>query len=397
MKILHTADWHLGKKLLETPLIEEQKTILDEIAEIIREKKIDVFVLAGDIFQNYNISDEVLEVFNNFLEKTVLSNPNTTFIITNGNHDPAEKLNYGSKLMKENLKIVSKFDSLDIQPISLNKNNRLYNFYVIPFIRISDFNQKFPEKKVNSFNDFYKTVCQYIPLNRSEYNILVTHSAIKFENYELEKSSEDESYGNIEMVEPEIFQDFHLVLMGHYHKQNKFLENIYYSGSIYKYSQKEEKHTKGVMFYDLENQKTEFIPLTLPRDVVCIQDSYKNIIDNYRSLYARHKEDYVYIILKDLAPIVNVHGNLSQYFSKLVSIEYEQMEKVFGNSKVNLTYEDVKDGNSLNLEYLFEKYLDFAKENQNLEEVLKSANVEKKSLLETFRLIYQKFKERQGS
>lgn len=387
MRILHTADWHLGKKLVEIPLLEEQKIILNQIANFIQEKEIDIFILAGDIFQNYNISDDVIEVFNHFLEKTVLSNPNTIFIITNGNHDPAEKLNYGSKLMIKNLKIITKLNSLKIEPISFIKNNKKYNFYVIPFIRISDFNQKFPQWRVNSFNDLYKTIIDQIQLNSSEFNILITHAAILFENYESEKSSEDESYGNIEMVDPNIFKDFNLVLLGHYHKNNKFLNNIYYSGSIYKYSQKEEKHKKGVMIYDLENQKNEFVYLTLPREVVCINDEYKNIIKNYTSSYAKHKNDYVYIILKDLIPIIDIHKEFSFYFSNIVSIEYEHVQKVFGNSKVNLSYEDVKDVDSLNLEFLFNKFLEFVYDDQN-----SGKDIDKTTLLNMFKEIYNKFK-----
>lgn len=391
MKILHTADWHLGKKLLEIPLLEDQKVILNQISNLIKEKEIDIFVLAGDIFQNYNISDDVIEVFNHFLEKAVLSNPNTIFIITNGNHDSAEKLNYGSKLMRENLKIITKLNSPKIEPIWVIRNNKRYNFYVIPFIRISDFNQKFPQYKVNNFNDFYKSIIGMIDINPSEFNVLITHTAIQFENYELEKSSEDETYGNVEMVDPEIFKDFNLVLLGHYHKHNKFLSNIYYSGSIYKYSQKEEKHKKGVMIYDLEKQENKFIPLNLPRDLVCINDFYSNILNNYDS-YKKNKDDYVYIVLKDLIPIPEIQKDLSNYFSNIVSIEYEQVEKVFGNSKLNLTYDDVKNiKNNLELEFLFEKFLEFLGEESKLKQEFVQVKITKTDLVEKLKEIYKKF------
>ncbi|MCS7206245.1 MAG: exonuclease SbcCD subunit D [Leptospiraceae bacterium] len=370
MKILHTADWHLGKKFHEISLFEVQRELLNQIIEKLNELKPDVFVLAGDIYQHYNPSDEAVNLFDEFLVKAVKSHPGTTFIIINGNHDSSDKLNFGSQLMVENLKIISKLPSTkEPKPlkIPIHKNGFDFDFYVIPFIRIFDFNQQFPDHRVDDHKGVYETLFSSLEIDHG-IPILITHAAIDYMGYSEDKTSEDDTYGNVGLVSAEVFKKFKLVLLGHFHKHLKFSDSIYYSGSIYKYSEREVSHTKGILLHEWDGKtfQTKLIPLKPMRDVVYIEDTKSNIINN--SKYHQHKDDFVFINIKDTSlsyhERARLKDELSNYFNNIVSITYEELISNLRSWQYNLTYEEVHE---LSIEQLFSKFLDYVTQTQKEE------------------------------
>ncbi len=408
MRILHTADWHLGKKLNERmDLKEVHEDLLNQIKKIIKEEKIDVFVLAGDIFQNFNVSDDAIELLNDFLTDMVSNNPDKYFILINGNHDPVERLNFGSDLMLKNLKIISKIKNIhsSILPITIEKENVVYDFYPIPFYRVNEYKSEvlkdLSNESIQETKDIYKDILKKINMNKKNKNIFITHTAIDFMNTQYRTDSEDDSYGTVGLVPAEIFNDFDLVLLGHYHKNQKFKNHIYYSGSIYKYSAKEYNHTKGIYIHDLQSQKSEFISLVPDKDVHYIEGSFLDIINKTSRDFKKNQleNDYFYVELHDKNLIHNVKSELSKYFKNIVEIWYKDSQVFSSNSKINITQKDLRE---LNRVELFEKFLEFVysmddklQEKDISQIILQETQYPKEILVKTFKELWYEYQKNQ--
>jgi len=396
MKILHTADWHLGRKLNENiDLIEVQSDLLDKIYEILKEEKVDVFVLAGDIYQTVNPSDDAIRLLNDFLEKSVKDFKETMFIIISGNHDPKEKLNFGSGLLIENLKIISKFNK-NLFPISITKNGTTYDFYPFPFYRIYEYKEQFSlNGSLNETKDIYEHLINHIELNKKNKNIFITHTAIDFMQKQVRTDSEDDSYGNIGLVPAELFSRFDLVLMGHYHKQQKFNGNIYYSGSIYKYSAKEYDHNKGVLIHNLANNKVDFLSLSPKRDVHYIKGTFNELINTFPQKYTKNQlnNDYYFIEIDEKNLIPYVKDQLSKYYKNIAGINYSENTAILSNSSINIKAQEIHQLNEIQLFEKFLEYLYLDEENKNnLEEVIQeNTRYTKEKLINTFKDLWDEF------
>ena len=398
MRIFHTADWHLGKKLNESiNLIDVQEDLLNQMKQILREENVDVFVLAGDVYQSIQVSDDAVRLLNNFLKETVTTLPNTLFIILNGNHDPAEKLNFASDLLRENLKIISKLN-YKLLPISISKNGKIYDFYPIPFYRVNEYRFTFENFTINETKDIYKDILKNLHINKNHKNILITHTAIDFMNKQERADSEDDTYGNVGLVPSSIFSDFDLVLLGHFHKHQKFEKHIYYSGSIYKYSASEHNNKKGVIIHDLNTQKNEFIELIPERNVHYIQGTFEEIINNIYKNFKKHQleTDFFYIELNEKNFIPYVKDELSRYYKNIINISYKNEEIFFNTTSININHKEI---NQLNEIELFKKFLEFLytdEENQDLEDnVFNETGFKTKDLIDTYKELWDEFKNTQ--
>lgn len=398
MRILHTADWHLGKKLNETiELFDVQEDLLNQILTILNEEKIDVFVLAGDIYQTVQVPDEATRLLNEFLKKAVLKHENTYFILINGNHDPAEKLNFGSDLMRENVKIISRLNYENL-PISLKKNGITYDFYPIPFYRVSDYKKQFsPNTPISETKDIYQHILNQLKpkINRNHKNILITHTAIDFMNKQERTDSEEDTYGNVGLVPAHLFNDFDLVLLGHYHKPQKLGENIYYSGSIYKYSEREYNHKKGIYIHDLETAKNDFISLTPVRDLHYIEGTFSELINEIYKKYneEQRKNDYFFIQIDENYLIPHVKDKLLKYYKNIAGISYKNENLFTSPSKINITHEEL---NQLDEIELFKKFLEFifsSDDNETTveENIKNSTGFSKEELINTFKSLWDEF------
>ncbi len=394
MKILHTADWHLGKKLNEQiNLIDVQKDLLNQILEIIEKEKIDVFVLAGDIFQSVQVPDEALKLLNDFLKESVLNFKNTTFMLVNGNHDPAEKLNFGSDLMVENLKIISKWNK-NFKPISIQKNQITYDFYLIPFMRVNEYKFYFSENShIKETKDIYKDILQNMNLNNTNKKILITHTAIDFFGEQKRSDSEEDTYGNVGLVPSDMFRNFDWVLLGHYHKHQIFDDNIFYSGSIYKYSAKEHNESKGVIIYDLEKNNYEFRKFKLKQNVVSVVGTFKDIIQNIHKTFSEEQleNDFFYIELQDPNFLSNVKDQLSRYFKNIVHISYSKIPSLSQSRSLNVDYKEISNLNEIEL---FKKFLEFISSDNDQNEDQTTSDIigfNKQAIIDKFMHLWDEF------
>ena len=280
MKILHLADLHLGKRVNEMAMIEDQKYILDQIINLIEREKIGIVLLCGDIYDKAIPTIEAIHLLDEFLDQ--LSNLNTKVLMISGNHDSSDRLSFGKSLFKRsNLYIASQFEE-EIEKITIQEGELKVNFYMLPFVKPAYISHKF-KLQTESYEECFRYLIEHTKINEKETNILLTHQFVTAgkKNPEL-SDSETSSLGGIDNIDFRIFDAFDYVALGHIHKpQAMGREMVRYAGSILKYSFSEIHMDKKAVILTINDNKDihlSFQPLKPLRDMREIECSLEELM-----------------------------------------------------------------------------------------------------------------------
>lgn len=333
MKIMHLSDLHLGKRVNEFSMLEDQIYILNEIINIIDEQKPKVIILAGDIYDKPIPPAEAVEIFDDFLYK--LSKRNPAVFIISGNHDSAERIAFGSRLFDKSGIYLSPVYNGKILPIPVDDECGDINFYMLPFIKPVHVRRFFPDAPISTYTDALNTVITDMDIDNTKRNILITH---QFVTGSSRTESEDVSVGGSDNVDSDIFKDFDYVALGHIHRsQCCDSEYIRYCGTPLKYSFSESKDIKSITMLDIKekgNIKLDFIPLTPLRDMVEIKGSYNELM--LKSFYENTSltDDYVHITLTDEEDIPDVITKLRVVYKNIMKLDYDN-QRTKKSSEIN--------------------------------------------------------------
>lgn len=300
MRLLHTADWHLGKTLKGHPLLDDQIFILKQIFDIIRDQKIDALIISGDIYDRAVPPVDAVNIFDEILTK--LAEMRLKTLIIAGNHDSASRLNFGSKIFeRQGIFIASKdLDTPEIVTLD-DKFGKIY-FILVPYFDFGDFG----DKLANAREEF--------PFNGR--NVVVAHA---FLTGGIESGDSERKFvGGAANIDVKIFQNCDYVALGHLHRPQKVTaENIRYAGSPLKYSFDEATHKKSVTIVEIgENgfESAEKIALTPRRDVKIITGTLFELRNLPKT------EDYICARLTERE--INVVDKLSRNFPNLLNVEF---------------------------------------------------------------------------
>lgn len=323
MKIMHLSDLHIGKKVNEYSMLQDQIYILKEILRIIDNEKVETVIIAGDVYDRSLPPNEALELFDEFLYQ--LSGRNVNVFVISGNHDSPERISYGGRMMTENKIFLSPVYDGNVKPITLNDDYGEVNFYLLPFIRPADIRRYFPDENIENYTDAVKVAIDNMNVDFSERNILVTHQFVT--GAELSES-EDIIVGGTDNVSGEVFDGFDYVALGHIHREQTVgKDNIRYCGTPLKYSFSEAKHIKSVTildFNDKGNIEYSKIPLTPFRDMREIRGTYYEL--TLKSSYeSTNTEDYLHITLTDEEDIPDVIGKLRSIYPNIMKLDYDNL------------------------------------------------------------------------
>lgn len=302
MKFIHTADWHLGKIVHGVHMTEDQRYILDEFIKIVNEEKPDAVIIAGDLYDKSISPTEAIELLNDVFH-TIVKDLNTPILAIAGNHDSAERIEFGSSFMeKEGLHIVGKFQT-PFKKVVLNDENGEVHFYLIPYAEPSIVRYVLQNEDIHSHDDAMRAIVNKIrdeELDSNARNVFVGHAFVTNNGESSDEETEGErtlAIGGAEYVSHHNFQHFDYTALGHLHRAH-FVGNqsIRYSGSPLKYSLSEENHKKGCFIVELNGNgelvvvKREFHPV---RDLRTVEGTIEEI--------RKHQinEDYVFVKLTD--------------------------------------------------------------------------------------------------
>lgn len=323
MKIMHLSDLHIGKKVNEYSMLQDQIYILKEILRIIDNEKVETVIIAGDVYDWSLPPNEALELFDEFLYQ--LSSRNVNVFVISGNHDSPERISYGGRMMTENKIFLSPVYDGNVKPITLNDDYGEVNFYLLPFVRPADIRRYFPDENIENYTDAVKVAIDNMNVDFSERNILVTHQFVT--GAELSES-EDIIVGGTDNVSGEVFDGFDYVALGHIHREQTVgKDNIRYCGTPLKYSFSEAKNIKSVTildFNDKGNIEYSKIPLTPFRDMREIRGTYYELTlkSNYEST---NTEDYLHITLTDEEDIPDAIGKLRPIYPNIMKLDYDNL------------------------------------------------------------------------
>lgn len=323
MKFAHISDLHLGKRIHQFSMIEEQKYILDKIIEIAKAEEIDGILIAGDVYDKIYPSAEAVALFDSFLVSLVKADIRV-FVIS-GNHDSPERIAFLGQITRAAGVFLSPVYQGKIEPIEMEDKFGKVHIYLLPFIKPVHVRHFFPEEIVTNYTEAMQIVIKNMNLNRSERNILVAH---QFATGAMRSDSEEISVGGLDNIDTRCFEDFDYVALGHIHRpQNMTSEKIRYSGTPLKYSFSESQDRKSVTIIELgEKGKMEIkeIPLIPMHDMVKIRGTFAEVVNpsNFPQLDI---DSYLHITLLDEMDIPEAFNRLAGIYPNLMQMEYDNL------------------------------------------------------------------------
>ena len=325
MKIMHLGDLHIGKSLGDFDLYEDQKYILEQILNLIKEKSVDVLLIAGDVYDKAIPGEKSVQLLDYFLKRLVETGIKTYMI--SGNHDSDERLNFGSSLFESNnIYINSKFNGI-LKKYSLYDEFGELNIYLLPFVKASQVQHFFPEEKIDSYDMAVRTIIKHSDFDIGKRNILVAHQFVAGKDDPEIAGSEGLSVHNVGMVEKIGYgslAEFDYVALGHIHSpQSVGLKHIRYCGSPIKYSLSEVNNNKSVpiiTFKDKGEVLVEFAPLLPMRDIRHLRGNIKNLLDKKN---ISMENDFIYATLTNEYIVNDAIGIFREYYPNTVKIDYD--------------------------------------------------------------------------
>ena len=325
MKIMHLGDLHIGKSLGDFDLYEDQKYILEQILNLIKEKSVDVLLIAGDVYDKAIPGEKSVQLLDYFLKRLVETGIKTYMI--SGNHDSDERLNFGSSLFESNnIYINSKFNGI-LKKYSLYDEFGELNIYLLPFVKASQVQHFFPEEKIDSYDMAVRTILKHSDFDACKRNILVAHQFVAGKDDPEIAGSEGLSVHNVGMVEKIGYgslAEFDYVALGHIHSpQSVGLKHIRYCGSPLKYSLSEVNNNKSVpiiTFKDKGEVLVEFAPLIPMRDIRHLRGNIKNLLDKKN---ISMENDFIYATLTNEDIVNDAIGIFREYYPNTVKIDYD--------------------------------------------------------------------------
>ncbi|MDO5560524.1 MAG: exonuclease SbcCD subunit D [Oscillospiraceae bacterium] len=320
MKMIHMSDLHIGKRVNEFSMIEDQKYIFLQITALIKEIKPDAVIIAGDVYDKPMPSAEAVSLFDDFLsELALLRLP--VFIIS-GNHDSAERIAFASKIMRnENIYLSPVFDGT-MSCVTLTDKYGPVNFYMLGFIKPPAVRQLFPDAQINTYDDAVRTVINSASIDTSVRNVLIAH---QFVTGAKTCDSEEISVGGLDNVDVQAFEKFDYTALGHIHGSQNIGEKARYCGTPLKYSFSEANHQKTLTVAQLNEKgslKISELPLKPLHEMREIRGSYSEITK--RSSYAgSDQEDYMHITLTDETDIIDAAGRLRSIYPNIMKLDYD--------------------------------------------------------------------------
>lgn len=322
MKMIHLSDLHLGKRVHEVSMLEEQRDILQQIMSIIDEEKPDAVLIAGDVYDKSVPSVEAVELFDDFLVR--LAKRELTVAVISGNHDSAERLSFGGRLMKESGIHISPAYHGAEKPVTLNDAYGAVHIYLLPFIKPAHVRRWFPDEMMESYTDALRVAVSQLHIDPKDRNVLVTH---QFVTGASRSESEEISVGGSDNVDASVFDGFDYVALGHLHApQNCGQERIRYCGTPLKYSFSEAGDQKSVSVVTLLEKGTlsvRTVPLIPKHDMKEIRGTYEELAKKSFYEHTTYQEDYLHITLTDEEDIPDALGKLRTIYHNLMKLDYD--------------------------------------------------------------------------
>ncbi|MBQ3840707.1 MAG: exonuclease SbcCD subunit D [Fibrobacter sp.] len=339
MKFLHTADLHIGKSVCEHSMLDEQRHILASILEAVRGEKPDALLVAGDVYDKSVPSAEAVAVLDDFLVR--LSETGTKVFVLSGNHDSAERIAFGGRLMENRGVHMSSVYSGEFAPVTLQDEFGEVDVWMLPFVRPATvracLGSDEERDQVTDYTSAMRMAIAQMHFTPGRRNVLLAHQFVTG----AERSDSEENVGGLDNVDASVFDGFDYIALGHIHKPQNVAKDtagnarVRYSGTPLKYSLSEANHKKSLTVVELAGKSADGlagievreIPLTPKHDVREIKGTFAELVspEFQRRQLAEGLEldDFVYVKLTDENDVPDAVLKLRGIYPNLMMLDYD--------------------------------------------------------------------------
>lgn len=323
MKLIHLSDLHLGKRVNDFSMLEEQEAIIDKILGIIDNESPDAVMIAGDVYDKSVPSAEAVQLFDRFLLR--LAERELSVFVISGNHDSPERIAFGSGIMNARKIYLSPVYNGAVTPITLTDSDGQVNFYMLPFIKPAHVRRFFENEEIVSYTDAVRVAVSAMNIDESERNVLITH---QFVSGSERTESEEVSVGGTDNVDLDAISGFDYVALGHIHRaQSCGGDTVRYCGTPLKYSFSEINDEKSVSIIELgaknEPPVIRTAPLTPIHEMSELRGKFSELYDPTFYSSTPKRADYLRIVLTDEDDVPDAIGRLRAVYPNLMTLSYD--------------------------------------------------------------------------
>lgn len=324
MRFFHLADLHIGKKVNGYSMIDDQRVLLNQVAEAIREQKPDALILAGDIYDRRNPPIEAITLFDAFASRVVLEE-GVPILAIGGNHDGGERLGFSNAIQaKAGFHLVGNFE-WPLPKVRLTTGDGDYDIYLMAYADLALIHTLVPDTQGLDYAEAMDYLMKQLTLDTSVKNILVAHGVVTgSEPLETCDSERMLSIGGTEFWQSEALSDFDYVALGHLHRAQKIAsERIQYAGSLMQYSFSEENQQKIMLDVSLESDgvlSCQHIALHAQHHLMTIRGHLEELL-GVPTIVAPHKEDYLRVVLEDEGALIEPMQRLKSVYPNIMLLE----------------------------------------------------------------------------
>ena len=321
MKLLHCSDLHIGKRVNEFSMLEDQRYILNQISKLAVSEGVNAVLLAGDLYDKPVPPGEAVRLLDAFL--TGLAREHIPVFAISGNHDSPERLSFAVRLMEDQgVHLAAMYQGAE-SPVVLEDAHGPVNIYLLPYLKPALVRHIYPQAEVSTYQEAVDFALRQWQVDPAQRNVLVAHQFVLGGST---CESEELSVGGLDQISAQVFDGFDYVALGHLHGPQKIgRETLRYSGSPLKYSFSEAAHEKSVCLVELgEKGKTEIrlVPLVPLRDLREIRGTYEEV--TAKTFYeGTNPQDYLHITLTDEEDVPEAMGRLRAVYPNLMKLTYD--------------------------------------------------------------------------
>ena len=321
MRFAHLSDLHLGKRVCEFSMLDDQRYILEQILSILDEKHVDGVLLAGDLYDKPVPPAEAVRLLDWFL--TELTKRKLRVFAVSGNHDSSDRIAFASHLLAESQVYVSPVFDGAPAPITMEDEHGLVDIYLLPFLKPAIVRNIYPDETIESYTDAIRCVVNHCSVDQARRNILVAHQFVAGASV---CGSEEPSVGGLDCVDASVFDCFDYAALGHLHSpQRVSRDTVRYCGTPLKYSFSEVHQNKGITFIELGekgNIDISTVPLKPLHDMRELRGTYEELTSR-SSYYDTAVDDYLRVILTDEQDVPNAFARLQNIYPNIMKLDYD--------------------------------------------------------------------------
>lgn len=299
VRILHTSDWHLGRSFHRVGMLDAQAAVLDHLVEVVRAERVDVVLVAGDIYDRALPGVDVVALLDDALAR--LAGTGASVILTGGNHDSATRLSFGSRLL-ESARVHIRTDAHRCaEPVVLEDRFGPVAIYPLPYLEPA-----FAAGVLGSGHSHAAVLGAALDAVRADLaerpsgtrSVVAAHTFVG--GGQGSDSERDIAVGGVASVPLALFEGFDYVALGHLHGRQRLAENVRYSGSPLAYSFSEHAHTKGSYLVQLGRdglESVEPVDAPVPRRLALLRGNLEELL--WRGDLAQHEQSWCQVTLTD--------------------------------------------------------------------------------------------------